>query len=134
MITGLDITMQPLIQPFLSQIIDSCFYFPERFSDFSCWKYPKELQLLHLKISYHFHESFLVFFYNKVEFSIEIKDVAKPVFHKKKTLCSSIKRKRGIFREKNRGFVDSEFVKICHEQVNYLWFHGNSLNMLPQFI
>ena len=24
------------IQPILSQIIDSCFYFPERFRDFSC--------------------------------------------------------------------------------------------------
>ena len=28
--------LQPLIQPILSQIIDPCFYFPERFSDFSC--------------------------------------------------------------------------------------------------
>ena len=45
--------MQPLIRPILSQIIDSCFYFPERFRDFSCWKYPQELQLLHLKTSYH---------------------------------------------------------------------------------
>ena len=50
--------MQPLIQPILSQIIDSCFYFPERFSDFSCWKYPQELQLLHLKTSYHLNRVF----------------------------------------------------------------------------
>ena len=44
--------MQSLIQPILSQIIDSCFYFPERFSDFSCRKYPRELQLLHFQTSY----------------------------------------------------------------------------------
>ena len=50
--------MQPLIQPILSQIIDSCFYFPERFCDFSCWKYPQELQLLHLKTSYHLNRVF----------------------------------------------------------------------------
>jgi hypothetical protein len=49
----LDITMQPLIQPISSQIIDSCFHFPERFCDFSCWRYPQELQLLHLKTSCH---------------------------------------------------------------------------------
>ena len=36
----------------------------------------------------------------------------------KKTPCSSFKRKQDIFREKNCGFVDSEFVKISHEQVN----------------
>ena len=29
-ITRLDLTMQPLIHPILSQIIDSCFYLPER--------------------------------------------------------------------------------------------------------
>ena len=34
------------MQPILSQIIESCFYFPEIFS---CWKYPQEMQLLHLK-------------------------------------------------------------------------------------
>ena len=34
-ITRLNITMQSLIQSILSQIIDSCFYFPERFCDFS---------------------------------------------------------------------------------------------------
>jgi len=50
--------MQPLIQPILSQIIDSCFYFPERFSDFSCRKYPQELELLHLKTSYHLNRFF----------------------------------------------------------------------------
>ena len=43
------------IQPILSQIIDSCFYFPERFRDFSCWKFPQELQLLQLKTSYHLY-------------------------------------------------------------------------------
>ena len=50
--------MQPLTQPIFSKIIDSCFYFPERFSDFSCWKYPQELQLLHLKTSYHLNRVF----------------------------------------------------------------------------
>ena len=57
-ITRLDITMQPLIQPILCQIIDTCFYFPEKFSDFSCWKYPQELQLLHMKTSYHLNKVF----------------------------------------------------------------------------
>ena len=46
------------MQPILSQIIDPCFYFPERFGDFSCWKYPQELQLLHLKTSYHLNRVF----------------------------------------------------------------------------
>jgi hypothetical protein len=32
---GLDITMQPLLHHIVSQIIDSCFYFPEIFCDFS---------------------------------------------------------------------------------------------------
>jgi hypothetical protein len=41
--------MQPLIQSILSQIIDFCFYFPERLSDFSNWNFLQELQLLHLK-------------------------------------------------------------------------------------
>jgi hypothetical protein len=41
--------MQPLIQSILSQIIDFCFYFPERLSDFSNSNFPQELQLLHLK-------------------------------------------------------------------------------------
>ena len=37
-----------------------------------------------------------------VEFSIEIKNVAKTVhFYKKKTLCSSFKRKQDIVGEKN---------------------------------
>ena len=46
-----------------------------------------------------------------LNFSIEIKNVAKIVyFAHKKTRCSSIKRKHDIFREKNCGFVDSEFV------------------------
>ena len=39
-ITRLDITMQPLIQDIFSQIIDSFPYFPERFCDFSCMRFP----------------------------------------------------------------------------------------------
>ena len=39
-ITGLDITMQPLIQDIFSQIIDSSPYFPERLCDFSCMRFP----------------------------------------------------------------------------------------------
>ena len=35
-----------------------CFYFHESVSDFSCWKYPQELQLLHLKTSYHLDRVF----------------------------------------------------------------------------
>ena len=58
----MDITMQPLIQPILSQIIDSCFYYPERFSGFSCWKFPQELQLLHLKTSSHLNRVFCQIF------------------------------------------------------------------------
>ena len=50
--------MQPLIQPISSQIIDSCFYFPERFRDFSSWKFPQEMQLLHLKTIYHLNRVF----------------------------------------------------------------------------
>ena len=56
-ITRLDLTMQPLIQPILPQIIDSSFYFPERFRDFST-ESPQELQLLHLKTSYHLYRIF----------------------------------------------------------------------------
>ena len=47
-----------------------------------------------------------------VEFNIEIKYVAKTVYFHKKILCSSSKRNYDIFREKNCGFVASEFVKI----------------------
>ena len=43
--------MQPFIQPILSQIIDSCFYIPEMFSDFYYRKYPHKL--LCLKTTYH---------------------------------------------------------------------------------
>ena len=32
--------MQPLIQDIFSQIIDSSYYFPTRFCDFSCMKFP----------------------------------------------------------------------------------------------
>ena len=39
-VTRLDITMQPLIQDIFSQIIDSSHYFPERFCDFSCMRFP----------------------------------------------------------------------------------------------
>ena len=41
--------MQPLIQSILSQIIDFCFYLPERLSDSLTKIFPQELQLLHLK-------------------------------------------------------------------------------------
>ena len=60
------------------------------------------------------HEFFVVFFSNKVE----IKNLAETVyFHKIKTLCSFFKKQQVIFVEKNCGFVDSEFVKICHEHL-----------------
>ena len=39
-ITRLDLTIQPLIQDILSQIIDSSPGFPERFRDSSCMKFP----------------------------------------------------------------------------------------------
>ena len=39
-ITRLDLTMQPLIHPILSQIIDSSPCCPERFRDFSCMRFP----------------------------------------------------------------------------------------------
>ena len=39
-ITRLDITMQPLILDIFSQIIDSSPYFPERFRDFFCMRFP----------------------------------------------------------------------------------------------
>ena len=48
--------MQPSKQPILPQIIDT--YFLERFSYFSCQKYPQELQLLHLKPIYHLDRIF----------------------------------------------------------------------------
>ena len=50
--------MQPSKQPILPQIIDTCFYFLERFSYFSCQKYPQELQLLHLKPIYYLNRVF----------------------------------------------------------------------------
>ena len=39
------------------------------------------------------------------------------IFTQKKTMCSSFKRKQDFFVEKNRGFVDSEFLTIFHEEV-----------------
>ena len=39
-ITRLDITMQPLLQDIFSQLIASSPYFPERFCDFSCIRFP----------------------------------------------------------------------------------------------
>ena len=48
--------MQPSKQPILPQIIDT--YFLDRFSYFSCQKYPQELQLLHLKPIYHLNRVF----------------------------------------------------------------------------
>ena len=39
------------------------------------------------------------------------------LFSKKDTLQLLLEKTRQ-FREKNRGFIDSEFVKICHEQVD----------------
>ena len=65
--------MQPKIQTVLSQITDSCIYLPERFSYFSCWKYPQELQLLHLKPSYHLNRVFSQKFTRNVKNGFECK-------------------------------------------------------------
>jgi hypothetical protein len=66
-----------------------------------------------------FHEIFLVFFKNKKEtFCIEIKNVGKTVYFHKRHFAAPLKENKTFFMKKNRGFVDSEFVKICHNQVN----------------
>ena len=39
-ITRLDITMKPLMQDIISQIIDSSSNFPESFCDLSCMRFP----------------------------------------------------------------------------------------------
>ena len=64
---------------------------------------------------------FLFSFKTKKNFSIEIKNVAKTVyFHtqKKHFAAPNLKENKTFFVKKIRGFLDSEFVKICHEQVN----------------
>ena len=61
-----------------------------------------------------FTNFFLFSVKTRQNFSIEIKNVAK-LFFKKKTLCSSFKRKQDIFVKFFCGLVDSEFVKTCHE-------------------
>ena len=69
-----------------------------------------------------FFTIFLMFFSNKVDFfywEIEIKTVAS--FTQKDTLRLLLKKTRQFSWKK---FVDSEFVKICHDQV--VW-------ILPQF-
>ena len=54
-------------------------------------------------------------------FSFEIKNVAKTVyFHKKRHFAAPFKENKTFFVKKICGFVDSEFVKICHEQVTCL--------------
>ena len=66
-----------------------------------------------LRIHNFFHEIFPFFSFKTryVDLIIEIKNVAKTVyFQKKRHFAVPLKEK------KNRGFVDSEFVKICHEQ------------------
>ena len=55
--------------------------------------------------------------------SIEIKNVTKTVyFHKKRHFGSPLKQNKTFFVKRIRGFVDSEFVKICHDQVISLEF------------
>ena len=41
----------------------------------------------------------------------------KLYFHKKRHYAAPLKEKNTFFMKKNRGFVDSEFLKICHEQI-----------------
>ena len=47
-----------------------------------------------------FHKKYLGFFLYKVNFSLEIKNVAKTVYFKKQTLSSSFERIQGIFCKK----------------------------------
>ena len=70
----------------------------------------QQQQLIYELAKIIFHDFFLVFFKNKIEFFYWDKEML--LKH-----CSSIKRKQDIFCEKNRGFVDLEFMKMCHEQV-----------------
>ena len=44
--------------------------------------------------------------------------MAKTLFlQKKRHFAAPLKETKTFFVKKNRGFVDSEFVKICHEQM-----------------
>ena len=54
----------------------------------------------------------MFFFLQQVEFFIEIKD-----FHKKQHYEDPLKENKTFFVRTIRGFVGSEFMKICHEQV-----------------
>ena len=65
-----------------------------------------------------FNEIFLVSFKRRQNFSIEIKNVAKTVyFTKKRHIVAPLKEKKTFFVKKFCGFIDSEIVKISHEQV-----------------
>ena len=62
-----------------------------------------------------FHQNVLVFFMFHKEFFHWDQKWCWNCLFSPETLCSSFKRKQDIFCEKK--IVDSEFVKICHEQV-----------------
>jgi hypothetical protein len=50
--------------------------------------------------------------------SVEIKNGAKTgIFHKKRHFAAPLKENETFFVKNNRGFVNPEFVKICHEQL-----------------
>ena len=38
-------------------------------------------------------------------------------FHKKRYFAAPLKENKTFFMKKDCGFIDSEFMKICHEQV-----------------
>ena len=53
-------------------------------------------------------------------------------FHKKIHFAATSKENKKIFAKKIRGFVDSEFVKTCHEQV--INSDGASYFQLPKIV
>jgi len=52
------------------------------------------------------------------------------IFTKERHFAAPLKENKTFFVKKNRGFVDSEFVKICHEQV----FGFSSLHEIVRMI
>ena len=71
---------------------------------------------------FQIYESTIFFMYIKDKnFLLRSNMLLKLFIFTKKTICSSFKRKQDIFHERIRGFVDLEFVKICHEQVSYVY-------------
>lgn len=78
---------------------------------------------------FFFHEIFLVFFKQGRNLILRSNMLLKLIIFTKKILCSSFKRNWNIICENFCIFVDSEFVKICHEQAKCVCWLVNLKSM-----